>query len=174
MKKIISIAVLILIASGFTVSKKVEALINKEITTTFSIENYTKKSLVVSADINKTLPINITEDNFYKIFNNEKLIGYYYVGQAFGKADYFDFIVIFDANLIVSKVSVLVYREDHGGEIGSKRWLKQFTGSASNKTLIYQKDIVGISGATISVKSMTNEVNKLLKTVNILHTKNQL
>lgn len=174
MKKIISIAVLILIASGFTVSKKVEALINKEITTTFSIESYTKKSLVVSAAINKTLPINMTEDNFYKIFNEEKLIGYYYVGQAFGKADYFDFIVIFDASLIVSKVSVLVYREDHGGEIGSKRWLKQFTGSATNKTLIYQKDIVGISGATISVKSMTNEVNKLLKTVNILHTKNQL
>lgn len=174
MKKIISIAVLILIASGFTVSNKVEALINKEITTTFSIESYTKKSLVVSTDINKTLPINITEDNFYQIFNNEKLIGYYYVGQAFGKADYFDFIVIFDTNLMVSKVSVLVYREDHGGEIGSKRWLKQFTGSAIDKTLIYQKDIVGISGATISVKSMTNEVNKLLKTVNILHTKNQL
>lgn len=174
MKKIISITVLILIASGFTVSKKVEALISKEITTTFSIESYTKKSLAVSADMNKNLPIDITEDNFYKIFSSEKLIGYYYVGQAFGKADYFDFIVIFDANLMVSKVSVLVYREDHGGEIGSKRWLKQFTGSTTNKTLIYQKDIVGISGATISVKSMTNEVNKLLKTVNILHTKNQL
>ena len=68
----------------------------------------------------------------------------------------------------------MVYREDHGGEVGSKRWLKQFTGATTSKTLIYQEDIVGISGATISVKSMTNEVNKLLKTVNILHTKNQL
>lgn len=174
MKKIILLAVLILITSGFTVSKKIEALINKEIRTAFNIESYSKTNFVVSEEINKTLPIKITEDNFFKILNEEKLIGYYYIGQAYGKADYFDFIVIFDTDLIVAKVSVLVYREDHGGEVGSKRWLKQFTGSTTNKTLIYQEDIVGISGATISVKSMTNEVNKLLKTVNILHTKNQL
>ena len=68
----------------------------------------------------------------------------------------------------------MVYRESHGGEVGSKRWLKQFIGVSSKKYLEYQDDIVGISGATISVKSMTNEVNKLLKTVHILQTKNQL
>lgn len=163
-----------LITSGFTVSKKIEAIINKEIKTVFNIESYSKTNFVVSDEMNKTLPLKITGDNFCKVFNKEKLIGYYFVGQAYGKADYFDFIVIFDTDLIVAKVSVLVYREDHGGEVGSKRWLKQFTGATTDKTLIYQDDIVGISGATISVKSMTNEVNKLLKTVNILHTKNQL
>jgi len=174
MKKIILIAVLILITSSFTVSKKIDAIINKEIKTVFNIESYSKTNFVVSNEINKTLPLKITGDNFFKILSDENLIGYYYVGQAYGKADYFDFIVIFDTDLIVEKVSVLVYREDHGAEVGSKRWLKQFTGATTSKTLIYQEDIVGISGATISVKSMTNEVNKLLKTVNILHTKNQL
>jgi len=40
--------------------------------------------------------------------------------------------------------------------------------------LKYQKDIAAISGATISARSMTNEVNKLLKTISILLNKQQL
>jgi Na+-translocating ferredoxin:NAD+ oxidoreductase RnfG subunit len=71
-------------------------------------------------------------------------------------------------------VKVLVYREDHGSEVGSKRWLNQFNGKTKNENLTYQKDIAAISGATISAKSMTNEVNKLLKTITILHHKKQL
>ncbi|MBG7630093.1 MAG: FMN-binding protein [Bacteroidetes bacterium] len=174
MKKIIFVIAILLFSSGFTISKRVEALIKKEITSVFDIETYTKQTLTVLPEINETLPIEITDANFFKIINNEETIGYYYFGQAYGKADYFDFIVIFDKNLIVSKVKVLVYREDHGGEVGSKRWLKQFIGVTTEKHLKYQDDIVGISGATISVKSMTNAVNKLLKTVHILQTKNQL
>ena len=61
-----------------------------------------------------------------------------------------------------------------GGEIGSKRWLKQFIGINMDESLEFQKDIVGISGATISAKSMTFEINKVLKTVNLLAVKNQL
>jgi Na+-translocating ferredoxin:NAD+ oxidoreductase RnfG subunit len=159
---------------SFTLVNKVEELVKKEIKSTFSIENYNKKSIQVSEEINQNLPVKITNENFFKISNNNEVIGYYFLGKAFGKADFFDFIVIFDRDLVVSKVSVLVYREDHGGEVGSKRWLKQFNGTTVNKTLVYQNDIVGISGATISVKSMTNEVNKMLKTVYILNSKNQL
>ncbi|MBL4724419.1 MAG: FMN-binding protein, partial [Lutibacter sp.] len=75
---------------------------------------------------------------------------------------------------IVSKIKILVYREDHGGEIGSKRWLKQFIGKTSSNNLKYQKNIAAISGATISAKSMTHEVNKLLKTIGILNNKQLL
>jgi Na+-translocating ferredoxin:NAD+ oxidoreductase RnfG subunit len=172
--KVILGSFLIVIILGFTTSNRIEAMISKEIKSVFNVETYTKQSLNISTEINKTLPIKITETNFLKILNNEKVIGYYYLGKAFGKADYFDFLVIFDSDLMISKVKVLVYREDHGGEVGSKRWLKQFIGKSTNDNLKYQQDIVGISGATISVKSMTYEVNKLLKTVNILHLKNQL
>jgi len=40
--------------------------------------------------------------------------------------------------------------------------------------LKYQKDIAAISGATISARSMTNEVNKLFKAIDILNKKEQL
>jgi Na+-translocating ferredoxin:NAD+ oxidoreductase RnfG subunit len=174
MKKIIAIFLIVCISSSFTTSKRVDAIIKKEISTVFNIEAFTKEAIVVPSEINSTLPIKINDTNFFKIINDNNVIGYYYFGKAFGKADFFDFIVIFDKELIVSKVKVVAYREDHGGEVGSKRWLKQFIGTTSDKKLEYQQDISGISGATISVKSMMNEVNKLLKTITILNNKEQL
>lgn len=174
MKKIIFVCFTAFLIVGFTTSKRVDAIIKKEIKSLFNVETYIKESLNVDSEINKKLPIQITETNFFKIMANEALVGYYYFGQAYGKADYFDFIVIFDKELIVSKVKVVAYRESHGGEVGSKRWLRQFEGVTTNKELKYSDDIAGISGATISVKSMTNEVNKLLKSVQILADNEQL
>lgn len=174
MKKIIAIFFIVCISSSFTTSKRVDALIKKEITSVFNIESFTKQSLTISLEVNSTLPIRINDTNFFKIIHDNTEIGYYYFGKAYGKADFFDFIVIFDKELIVSKVKVITYREDHGGEVGSKRWLRQFEGAEKDEKLEYQHDIAGISGATISVKSMLNEVNKLLKTITILNDKEQL
>jgi Na+-translocating ferredoxin:NAD+ oxidoreductase RnfG subunit len=174
MKKLFYISILVIITSSFTISKRVEALIEKEVKSVFDISLYKKELLKVPFEVNETLPQKISDSNFYKIYNNQQLLGYYYLGQAYGKADYFDFIVIFDKDLIVSKVKILIYREDHGAEVGSKRWLNQFRGREKGENLAYQKDIAAISGATISAKSMTGEINKLLKTVQILYTKQLL
>ena len=173
MKNLILVIVLFLISSSFTVSKRIEQLIEKEVKTTFSVNSYSKEVITIAPAINTTLPQKINA-NLFTIKSNNNILGYYYLGQAYGKADYFDFIVIFDKNLIVSKVKVLIYREDHGGEVGSKRWLNQFNGKTQNDELTYSKNVSAISGATISVKSMTNELNKLLKTMQILHTKQLL
>ena len=174
MKKLVFIVSLFLISTSFTVSKRIDTLIIKEIKGVFNVEHFEKRSITISNELNDNLPLKITGINFYKVESSENHLGYYYLGQAYGKADYFDFIVIFDKELMVSKVKILVYREDHGGEIGSKRWLKQFIGKVSTQNLIYQKDIAAISGATISAKAMTNEVNKLLQTIGILINKQQL
>jgi len=171
MKKSGLLVALLIVVSSFTASKRVDALIEKEIKIVFKIESFTKNTIKISEEIFKTLPLKINTDNFFEIINDQNKLGYYYLGKAYGKADYFDFIVIFDKDLIVSKVKILVYREDHGGEIGSRRWLKQFIGKTFTNKLKYQKDIAAISGATISAKSMTNEVNKLLKTISILNEK---
>ena len=72
------------------------------------------------------------------------------------------------------KTKVLVYREDYGGEIGSKRWLKQFIGKTQHDELRYGDNIVAISGATISVRSMTHAMNNILASLKIIHEKNIL
>ena len=104
--------------------------------------------------------------NFYNIFDSDSLLGYAFIGTAPSKTDTFEYLVVFDPNLIVKKVNVLVYREDYGGEIGSNRWLKQFVGKARSTELTVGKNIAAISGATISVYSMTNAVNQLLNEMN--------
>ena len=173
-KKITTFLLAIPFLMAFVNLQKMEVLIAKEIKKVFAVENYTKHTVVVSNTINTTLPIKITGNNLFSIEANNITVGYYYVGRAFGKTDYFDFMVIFDKNVLIAKAKVLIYREDHGGEVGSKRWLKQFKGKIKGQKLKYQKDIAAISGATLSAKSMTREINKLLKTMGILFDNKQL
>ena len=85
-------------------------------------------------------------------------------------ADDFDYVVIFDRGLIVKKIKILAYREDYGGEITSKRWLRQFAGLTGVDEIKYGTDIKAISGATISAVSMTDAVNDLLKNVAYIQT----
>ena len=106
--------------------------------------------------------------NFYQIFDSGQLLGFAFIGTAPSKTDTFEYLVVFDLSLIIKKVNVLVYREDYGGEIGSNRWLKQFVGKARTTELVVGKNIAAISGATISVYSMTNAVNQLLYEMNQL------
>lgn len=83
-----------------------------------------------------------------------------YIGYSPSKFDNFDFMVLLDCDNEVKLVKVLIYRENYGGEIGSKRWLKQFIGMTEPKSYVD-----AISGATISVNSMKYSINKLIKSL---------
>ena len=121
-----------------------------------------------------TLPLKFNDDSFYKVIIDNKLIGYFYYGNAPSKADVFDYVVIFDKELIIKKIKILAYREDYGGEIGSKRWLRQFNDLSIKDSVVYRKNIKGISGANISAMSMSVTVNKLLESLAIIQEKNAL
>ena len=114
----------------------------------------------------KEFQTNSVVGDFYKIIDSNQLLGYAFIGTAPSKTDTFEYLVVFDSSLVIKKVNVLVYREDYGGEIGSKRWLRQFVGKARSTDLAVGKNIAAISGATISVYSMTNAVNQLLNEMN--------
>ena len=66
----------------------------------------------------------------------------------------FDFMAIYSSEMELLKLRVLTYRENYGGEIANKRWLKQFLSRDVN-------DVQAISGATISVESMKMAVYSL-------------
>jgi Na+-translocating ferredoxin:NAD+ oxidoreductase RnfG subunit len=155
-------------------SKSIQKKVDKQIIETFKVEEFMFTEVNIDSEIIKTLPSTFGKDNLFKIKSNNLLLGYAYISKAFGKVDYFDYLVLLDKDLIVLKTKILVYREDYGGEIGSKRWLKQFIGKTKNDELKYGDNIVGISGATISVQVMTNAMNNLLKSFKILHSKNIL
>lgn len=152
--------------------KNIQKKVDKEISEIFEIDTFKFEAFNIPNDISKKLPSKFEADNFFQIHSNNKLLGYAYVSKAPSKTDQFDYLVLLDSELVVLNTKILVYREDYGGEIGSKRWLKQFIGKTQNDDLRYGDNIMAISGATISVRSMTTAMNNLLQSLKILHSKN--
>ena len=153
---------------GFGLPKNIQNKVNKEIKKVFETEAYEMHTVLVPEALNEQLPAKITQDNFYKLTNGANALGYAFVDKAPSKTAQFDYLVIFDADLKVIHSKVLVYREEYGGEIGSKRWLKQFLGKTGGDRVDHETNIDAISGATISVRSMTRSMDKLLQTVGVL------
>ena len=114
---------------------------------------------------------------FFKVVNGAETgdVKYVYVGRINScrtggcdkgmseeslESEYFDYYIFFDETKKVSFVEVFNYQATHGYEVTAKGWLKQFVGFAGNDTLIVNKDIDGISGATISVHAITLDVQE--------------
>ena len=152
--------------------KNIQKKVEKEVKSAFEVEEFTMTPIKISKEVNVKLLTKITKNNLLKIVQNDVVIGYLFADKAPSKTDQFDYLVLFDKDLIIKKSKVLIYREDYGGEISSKRWLRQFEGKTSNDQLKYEKDIIAISGATISARSMTVAVNNLLKTIKVLQENN--
>lgn len=163
---------LLFVSSGLP--KNIQKKVNKEIKNTYNVEEFSFEPKIFDTEITHALPSEFSTNNFFEIKKEDSLLGYAYVSKAPSKTDEFDYLILLNKDLIVEKAKVLIYREDYGGEIGSKRWLKQFVGKTPKDELKYQQNIVAISGATISVRSMTSAVNDLLRSLQILQTKNRL
>ncbi len=163
---------LLFISSGLP--KAIQKKVDSEIKETFHIETFEFSGVSIPLEQRKDLPSKFENDNLFEIKSKNSLLGYAYVSKAPSKTDNFDYLVLLDPELIIIKTKVLVYREDYGGEIGSKRWLKQFIGKTQHDDLRYGDNIVAISGATISVKSFTDAINNLLISLKKLHSKNIL
>lgn len=166
--------VLSLMLFGFGLPKGVEKKVIKEVEKAFEIEDFVMKPIRISEELKEQVPTKITNDNFYKLVKGDEVLGYAFVDQAPSKTAKFDYLVIFDNGLKVKHSKVLIYREEYGGEIGSKRWLKQFLGKTGSDRVNNESNIDGIAGATISVRSMTHAIDDLLQTVGILQTKGGL
>jgi len=160
-----SFILIALILLGFGLPKDIHKRVTKEIEKTFESSTIEMRPIVIQDEINDKLPLKITGDNLYTLSEGTELKGYAFVDKAPSKTAQFDYLVIFDQDLKVIHSKVLVYREEYGGEIGSKRWLKQFLGKTGTDRVSYESNIDAISGATISVRSMTLSMDKLFQTI---------
>jgi thiamine biosynthesis lipoprotein ApbE len=59
-------------------------------------------------------------------------------------------------------IAVMVYRESRGHEVSRKRFLKQFEGKSLKNSFSPNKDIIKITGATVSVQAVCRGVRKML------------
>ncbi|MCB0742546.1 MAG: FMN-binding protein, partial [Ignavibacteriae bacterium] len=92
--------------------------------------------------------------------NNDKINSYAILDNVIGKVQPITFLVIYDSNFAISDFQIIKYREEHGGEVQNESWRNQFIGKRANSEFTINENIDGITGATISVKSLIKGINK--------------
>jgi len=97
----------------------------------------------------------------WNITKNDSLIAVAFVDNVMGKEQPITFLIIFSASGKIIQSEILKYRESIGGAVSSPRWLSQFKGKDSESGFALNKDIDGISGATISSESLARGMKKL-------------
>jgi hypothetical protein len=92
------------------------------------------------------------------------VVGYGFPDEVKGKTQLITYLVGVGPDGCVKDVDVLVYRESYGGEITYETFRKQFRQKSSSDNLRAGKNIKNISGATISVRAITDGVRRILAT----------
>ena len=93
---------------------------------------------------------------------DDKIDGYAMVHNTIGKHKHMTYMVGVDANGSCFDVELLVFREARGSEVGRKRFNTQYEGKTVFDPIRINKDIINISGATMSVRSMSAGVKRVL------------
>lgn len=76
--------------------------------------------------------------------------------------EYFDYVIFFDSTITIQKVVIFNYQATHGYEVTAKSWLKQFNRYNGMSELVVGKNVDAISGATISVYAITDDISYVL------------
>ena len=102
-------------------------------------------------------------DNLYywNITNEDSTLAYAFLDNVIGKSMPITFVVIINPKGKIITSHVVKYREAYGGEVGNKNWLSQFNKLTNSSEYIVGKNIDGISGATISVNSLSKGIQKI-------------
>ena len=127
------------------------------------------KKLVIEERIGWKFP----EDSF-EVYIGEtgtQVDGYALVQHTIGKHKPMTYMVGVDAQGRVSNVELLVFREARGSEVRTKRFNVQYEGKTASDPVRINKDIINISGATMSVRSMSAGIKRVLVLVDEFYLK---
>ncbi len=102
---------------------------------------------------------------------NGNIDGYAIVQNTIGKHRPITYMVGVDSTGECSNFEVLVYREARGNEIAKKRFNYQYQGKTLVDPVRINRDIINITGATMSVRSASAGVKRVLVLVNEFYLK---
>lgn len=87
------------------------------------------------------------------------------------KSETFSYLLYLDEEKKIVDVDVLTYRESYGYEIDYSFFREQFHGKSTPDEIRFGRSIQNISGATISVRSITYSVHDLLTIIQQIELK---
>ena len=97
--------------------------------------------------------------------------GYAMVHNTIGKHKHMTYMVGVDGKGLVTDVELLVFREARGSEVRTKRFNYQYEGKTVLDPIRINRDIINISGATMSVRSMSAGVKRVLVLIDEFYLK---
>lgn len=106
--------------------------------------------------------INFSYKSVYIAEKNGDRLGYAIIDQVKGKSKFIKYLVAIDPEGTIKGIEILTYSETQGAEIRHKSFRKQFIGKKGNDPLRLGIDIDTITGATISCRSITDGVRKIM------------
>src|SRR5437667_38411 len=113
------------------------------------------------------------EESFhaFKAETNGKIDGYAVLQETIGKHRPITYLVGVTPDGKVSDVEILVYRESKGSEVRKKRFNSQYEGKTVLDPIRINKDIINITGATMSVRSVSAGVKRALVLIDEFYLK---
>jgi hypothetical protein len=113
-------------------------------------------------------------ENAFEVYIGEtgrQIDGYALVQNTIGKHKPMTYMVGVDNTGHVLNVELLVFREARGSEVRTKRFNVQYEGKTASDPVRINKDIINISGATMSVRSMSAGIKRVLVLVDEFYLK---
>jgi len=113
-------------------------------------------------------------EEFFEVYIGEtgaQIDGYALIQNTIGKHKPMTYMVGVDNTGHVLNVELLVFREARGSEVRTKRFNVQYEGKTASDPVRLNKDIINISGATMSVRSMTAGIKRVLVLVDEFYLK---
>jgi hypothetical protein len=127
------------------------------------------KKMVIEERIGWKFP-----ENDFEVYIGQtgaQIDGYALIQNTIGKHKPMTYMVGVDHTGHVLNVELLVFRESRGSEVRTKRFNVQYEGKTVLDPVRINKDIVNISGATMSVRSMTAGIKRVLVLVDEFYLK---
>jgi hypothetical protein len=142
------------------------------------------KSERIRQDVIRLMPEKKTEieerigwkfpEESFEVFVGEtgtQVDGYALIQNTIGKHKHMTYMVGVDPTGACTNVELLVFREAKGSEVRTKRFNVQYEGKTVHDPVRINKDIINISGATMSVRSLSAGVKRVLVLVDEYYLK---
>ena len=116
----------------------------------------------------------VVQEEFFLIHRARKgdqELGYALITEEQGRFKPITFIVHVSPTGRVEMVLVMIYRESRGDGVKRQRFLKQFRKKDVEDHLRLNRDIVGVSGATMSSRALAAGVKKVLAVVDLKYNR---
>ena len=169
MKKLFIAVIFFLLLSATNIfAQEIKERTERIITDSFGNEvNFTFRKYTLPSNIKRKIENTVKQKFFkdwlyvYKIFVKDTVIVFGFLDNVIGKSMPITFFVLLDVEANIISTNIIKYREPYGGAVSNDNWNEQFSGKNSSSDFTVGRSVNGISGATISVNSVTKGIRKI-------------